>query len=79
MGGGDPSEHDDGRSGSCYPIPLNSKMEVLFSLSATIYLIGCWLQALEHNFLDSCNMYVFSMNKLFQKVSGGILKPSIPK
>ena len=52
-----PSEHDYGISGGGYPIPLNSTTEELVSLSATINFIGCWLQALEHKFLERCNMY----------------------
>ena len=51
------SEYDDGISGGGYPITLNSIREALVSLSATIGLIGCCLQGLEHNFLERCNMF----------------------
>ena len=54
-----PSVHDDGSSGGGYPIQLNSTTEALFSLSATIYFTGCFLQALEHNILERCNMAFF--------------------
>ena len=37
-------------------------------LGATINFIGCWLKALEHNFLERCHMYVFTMNILFLKI-----------
>ena len=56
-----PSEHDDGISGGGYPLPSNSTTEALVLLGATIYFIGCWLKALEHNFLERCHMYVFTM------------------
>ena len=52
-----PSEHDDVISGGGYPIPLNSAIEAFVSLIETINFIGCWLQALEHHFLERCNMY----------------------
>ena len=51
-----PSVHDYGSSAGGYSMPLNSTIEALVSLSATINFIGCWLQALEHNFLERCNM-----------------------
>ena len=35
------SEHDDGRSGGGYPLPLNSTIEALVFLSTTIDFIGC--------------------------------------
>ena len=54
-----PSEHDDESSGGGYSIPFNSTTEALCSLSASINFIGCWLQVLEHNFLERCNMYYF--------------------
>ena len=74
-----PSEHDDGSSGGGYPIPLNSTTEALVSLSATINFIGCWLQALEHNFLEHCNMYSFAMKNMFQKTPVELPKPPILK
>ena len=56
-----PSEHDDGISGGGYPLPSNSTTEALVLLGETIYFIGCWLKALEHNFLERCHMYFFTM------------------
>ena len=54
-----PLEHNYGSSGGGYPITLNSTTEALVSLNETINLIGCWLQALEHNFLELCSIYFF--------------------
>ena len=49
------SSCDDGSiSGGC-PLPENSTTEALESFIATIDVIGCWLKALEHNFLKRCN------------------------
>ena len=62
------SSYDDGSSGQGCPIPSNSTIEALDSLSATIDFISCWLKSLEHNFIERCNMYIFNMNKLFQKI-----------
>ena len=56
-----PSEHDDGNSGGGYPLPSNSTIESLYLLGATIDIIGCWIKALEHNFLERCRMYFFTM------------------
>ena len=47
----------------------------LVSLIATIDFIGFWLQALEHNFLELCNMYCFDMKNMFQKVPVELPKP----
>ena len=44
---------DDGSSGRSFPLPITSTTEALESLGATIYFIGCWIKALEHNFLES--------------------------
>ena len=52
---------DDGRSGGGCPLPTNSMTEALVSLGATIDLIGCWLKALENNFLECCNLYTHYM------------------
>ena len=41
-----PSEHDDGSTGGVYPLPSNLTIAALVFLSATIYFICCWLQAL---------------------------------
>ena len=54
-----PSEHDDGSTGGGYPLQLNLTTEALVFLSATIYFIGCWLKALEHNVLERCHMYIY--------------------
>ena len=59
---------NDGSSGGGCPLPSNSITEALVFLGATIYVIGCWLKALEHNVIECCNVYVFKMNKLFQKI-----------
>ena len=74
-----PSEHDDGSSGGGYPLPSNSTIEALDSISATIYFIVCWLKALEHNFLERCHMYIFAMKTMFQKISVELSKPNSPK
>ena len=62
-----PSEHYDGISGDGYPIPSNSTTGALVLLGVTIDFIGCWLEALEHNVLERCHMYIFTMKKLFLK------------
>ena len=54
-------------SGGC-PLPKNSTIEILESLGATIYFIGCWIKSLEHNFLERCNLYTHYMEELFQKI-----------
>ena len=46
-----PSEHDDGISGSGYIIPSNSTTDALGPLSKIIDFISCWLQALYIFFL----------------------------
>ena len=70
-----PSEYDDGSSGGGFILPLNSTTEAIVSLSAKIYFIGCWLQGLEHTFLEICNMYYETMTKLFQKIPVELTKP----
>ena len=60
-----PSEHYDGSRSGGYPLPSNSKTDTLVLLGATIDFIGCWIKALEHNFLEFCHMYNFAMRKLF--------------
>ena len=47
-------------------------------IGTTIDFIGCWIQALEHNFLERYHMYIFSM-KNFQKIPVELPKPSSPK
>ena len=53
-------------SGGC-PLPTNSTTAALESLGATIYFIGCWLKALENNFLKRCNLYTHYMEEFFGK------------
>ena len=55
------SRCDDGRNGGGCPLPKNSTIEALESLGATIYFIGCWIKALEHNFLEICHLYTHNM------------------
>ena len=74
-----PSGHYDGSSGGGYPLPSNSTIEALVSLIETIYFISCWLQALEHNFLERCRMYIYAMKQLFLKIPVELPKPSSPK
>ena len=64
-----PSEHDDGSSGGGYSIPLNSTTEALVSLSVTIDLVGCWVQGLEQNLLELCNMYFGTMKFVSENTS----------
>ena len=59
---------DDGSSGGGCPLPINSTTEALELLGATIDFISCWIESLEHNFIEHCNMYVFNMNKCFHKI-----------
>ena len=42
---------DNGSIGGGCPLPTNPTTKSLESLCAAIYCIGCWLKALEHNFL----------------------------
>ena len=37
-------------------------------LSATIDFIDFWLKALEHIFIERCNLYYHNMDLLFQKI-----------
>ena len=57
----------DGSSGGGCPLPTNSTKEVLELLVATIDFIVCWLKALEHNFLERCNLYTRYMEEFFLK------------
>ena len=52
---------DDISSGGGCPLPKNSTTEALVLLGATIYFISFWLKALEHNFLERCNLYTHYM------------------
>ena len=70
---------DDGSSGGGRPLPSNSTTEAPDSLGATIDFIGCWLKALEYNFIEYCSMYVFNMKIVFQKILVELTKQSSPK
>ena len=73
------SSCDNVISGADFPLPSNITTESLVFLGSTIYSIGCWLKALEHNVLERYNMYVFNMNKSFQKITVELLKQPSPK
>ena len=73
------SSFDDVSSSGGFPPPSNSTIEALVFLGATIYFIGCWIKALEQNVLERCNMYVFKINKLFQKIPVELPKQPSPK
>ena len=61
------SSFDYSSSGECFPLPSNSTTESLDSLGATIDFIGFWLKALEHNFIERCNLYTHYMEDFFIK------------
>ena len=73
------SSCDDVSNGGGCPIPSNSTKEALDLLGATINFIDCGIKVLEHNVLEYCNMYVFNMRKLFQKVPVEIPKSTHSK
>ena len=73
------SEYYDVRSGGGYPLPSNSTTEALVLLGATIDFIGCWIKVLEHNLIERCRIYVFTMEKLFLKIPVEIPKKTFPK
>ena len=73
------SSCDDGSSGEGFPILSNSATEALDFIGATIYFICCWIEALEHNFIERCNLYAFNRVNLFQKVPFEIPNQPIPK
>ena len=58
----------DGSSGGGCTLTSNWTTEALYFHGATIDFIDFWLKYLEHNFIESCNMYYFNMKKLFQKI-----------
>ena len=70
---------DDDNSGGGCSLPSNSTTEALDFLGETIYFIGCWLKALEHNVLEICNMYFFNMKKIFQKTLVEITKTPVQR
>ena len=74
-----PSSCYDDSSGEGWLLLSNSTTEALDLLGATIYFIGCCLKDLEHTVLESCNMYIFNMNKLIQKTPVEINKQPSPK
>ena len=55
------SSCDDVIRGGVCPLPINSTTKSLESLGATMYFIGCWLKALEHNFLECYHLYTHFM------------------
>ena len=73
------SSCDDGISGGGCPLTTTSMTEALESLGATIDFIGCWLKALEHNFLERCNLYTRYMEELFHKIPGKLPNKPSPK
>ena len=70
-----PSYFDYGISGGGNTLPSNSTTEALVSINATINFIDCWLQILEHNFLERSNMYFETMKNMFQKIPVELPKP----
>ena len=70
---------NDGISGGGCPLPSNSTTEAFDLIGTIIYFIGCWLKALEHNFTERCNMYVFNMKQLLQKTPVKLSKQPSPK
>ena len=64
--------------GGC-PLPSNSTTEALVLLGAAIDSIGCWIKSLEKHVLECCHIYLFNMNKLYQKISVEITKQPSPK
>ena len=73
------SSCDDGISGGGCLLPKYSTTEALILLGATIYFIGCWLKGLEHNLLESCNLYTYYMEELFQKIPVELPNKPSPK
>ena len=73
------SRFDDGSSGGGCPIQKNWTTASVELLGATIYFIGCWLKALEHNFLERCHLYTHLMKKLFQKTPVKLPNKPSPK
>ena len=69
----------DGSSGGVFPLPTTSTTEALESLVATIDFIGCWLIALERNFLELCYLYTHYMEELCHKITVKISNKPIPK
>ena len=70
---------DDGRIGGGFPLPTNSTTESLELFGATIDFIGCWLEALEHNFIEICKLYSHYMDLLFQKTPVELSNQPSPK
>ena len=73
------SSCDYGSGGGGYPLPSNSTTYVLDFLGETIDFISCGIKALEQFFTELCNIYVFNMGKLFQKILVELPKQPIPK
>ena len=70
-----PSSVDDGRICGGNVLPSNSTTESLASLGATINFIDFWLKWFYHNYLSQSNMYIESMQYLFNKIPVQIPKP----
>ena len=70
---------DDGRSGGGCPLPRTSTTEALELRGATIDLIGCWIESLEHNFLEGCSLYTHYMRNLFHKIPVKLPNKPSPK
>ena len=69
---------DESICGGC-PLPKNSMIEALESLGATVCFIGCWLKALEHNFLELCDFYTHYLEELFQNIPVELPNQPSPK
>ena len=70
-----PLSIDCGSIGGGNALPQNSTTEALFSLSATIDFIYCWLNCLEHHSLSRSNMYFQTMECMFRKITVELPKP----
>ena len=61
-----PSSSDYGRSDGGCPLPITLTNKASESLGVTIHFIGCWLKALEHNFLENFHLHTHFMVELFK-------------
>ena len=57
------------------PIPINSTIEALGALGATLNFIYIWLNMFDHNYDVRCEAYNIAMKKMFQKIPTIKLKP----
>ena len=74
-----PSYVDDVSSGGGNVLTPNATTEALVSLGETIDFINFWLKYFDHTFLACSNMYIETMQYLFQKVPVQLSKPLILK